>query len=322
MDRATLERRAQELGLPWSQATTEDELVALIRRAELEGTAAVTKRKLPTCHGLFWDAIDAKQCHTCGDQETCFPLTAIRAVQEVLDSDFGGDEETDPGPLSQAMGCGLAAMEALLEYRRAHPDLVKAGGGKPPEAPPPEPEQPALQLTPEPEKPKKKAPPKKAKKEAKAGAAARPTPAGSAEPAAGPAKKRSRKGRRHAGVAEEREGEWTLATYADRYKRERERVPLIGLLVPGMKLVREWKGLEHVVEVRTNGYWYDGRLWPTLYKVTEHIAGTTERAKQRKNGKRPTGTRRVCNWSAARFWSLESQLRRLRETEEWTSSSI
>jgi hypothetical protein len=44
---------------------------------------------------------------------------------------------------------------------------------------------------------------------------------------------------------------------------------------PGAHLVREWNGRTYQVEVTTEGYRLDGRVWPSLSAIAKHITGTT-----------------------------------------------
>jgi hypothetical protein len=45
-------------------------------------------------------------------------------------------------------------------------------------------------------------------------------------------------------------------------------------LAAGMRLVREWKGVEHCVTVRADGFEYDGRPFKSLSAVARAITGT------------------------------------------------
>jgi Protein of unknown function (DUF2924) len=59
---------------------------------------------------------------------------------------------------------------------------------------------------------------------------------------------------------------------------------LRGKLSPGVRLVREWNGRPHVVEVVEGGFLHDGKTYASLTKVTERITGT--------------------HWSGPRFFGL------------------
>jgi hypothetical protein len=44
--------------------------------------------------------------------------------------------------------------------------------------------------------------------------------------------------------------------------------------IAGTRLVREWKGVEHTVTVRDDGFEYQGRPYKTLSSVARLITGT------------------------------------------------
>jgi Protein of unknown function (DUF2924) len=50
---------------------------------------------------------------------------------------------------------------------------------------------------------------------------------------------------------------------------------LRGRLSPGARLVREWNGRLHVVEVVDNGFVHDGKTYRSLTAVAQRITGTT-----------------------------------------------
>jgi len=47
--------------------------------------------------------------------------------------------------------------------------------------------------------------------------------------------------------------------------------PLAG---SGARLIREWNGREHVVDVLANGYLWNGRRWRSLSVIAKEITGT------------------------------------------------
>jgi hypothetical protein len=55
-------------------------------------------------------------------------------------------------------------------------------------------------------------------------------------------------------------------------KAARRRDP--GRPIPGTRLVREWRGAEHVVTVREHDFEYEGRPYRSLSAVARQIAGT------------------------------------------------
>jgi hypothetical protein len=44
-------------------------------------------------------------------------------------------------------------------------------------------------------------------------------------------------------------------------------------LQPGVRLIREWKGMPHEVVVEEGGFRYDGRVWKSLSEIARHISG-------------------------------------------------
>ena len=58
-------------------------------------------------------------------------------------------------------------------------------------------------------------------------------------------------------------------------------------LLPGTRLVREWKGLEHCCTVLNDGFEYQGRRFKSLSAVANHITGT--------------------RWNGFIFWGLRNQ---------------
>ena len=45
-------------------------------------------------------------------------------------------------------------------------------------------------------------------------------------------------------------------------------------LQPGVRLIREWKGVPHEVVVEEGGFRYDGKVWKSLSEIARHISGT------------------------------------------------
>lgn len=58
-------------------------------------------------------------------------------------------------------------------------------------------------------------------------------------------------------------------------------------LQPGVRLIREWKGVPHEVVVEEGGFRYQGKAWKSLSEIARHISGT------RWNGPRFFGLRPV-----------------------------
>jgi hypothetical protein len=105
---------------------------------------------------------------------------------------------------------------------------------------------------------------------------------------------------------------WGKHTWEKRWRRERQN-PWVKKLRPGMKIQREYpKGGEiHEVVILKRYYRYQGQDYPTLYSIVKEITGTKEAPRQLdKAGRRPDGTRQLCNWSAPRFFALPVLFRR------------
>lgn len=58
-------------------------------------------------------------------------------------------------------------------------------------------------------------------------------------------------------------------------------------LSPGTRLVREWQGTVHVVDVIEEGFRWQGRAWPSLSVIAREITGT--------------------RWSGPRFFGLKTR---------------
>jgi Protein of unknown function (DUF2924) len=65
-----------------------------------------------------------------------------------------------------------------------------------------------------------------------------------------------------------------LDTLVDQLEPKAARRRDRGRPIAGTKLVREWKGTEHVVTVRQHDFEYDGRPYKSLSAVAREIAGT------------------------------------------------
>lgn len=314
-DRADLEARASVLGLPWTCDTTDADLETLIKRAEVSGSLQALE-PAPECLGLYWDPIFEQDCKTCTYKDTCKARFAAERVPKML-SEYDEDHDrcADESGISDAAWhvCFLAYLE-LEKGRLENERLAKGKGeGTPPVAAPKPPKKPSRRK-PQPQElpmgqPVLEAPSWEA-------AESRPTQAGSAASAAGPAgkKKRARKRRpkSRAPLAQEPEGEWSLHTHVRRHSKERKKYPQ---LVPGTVLRRKYKGKLWELQVMEEGYLLiqDSRIYPTLYMTVKAIVGTVKTKKQKKphHKKRPEGTRETVPYSGPVFWNLKSQERQL-----------
>jgi hypothetical protein len=57
-------------------------------------------------------------------------------------------------------------------------------------------------------------------------------------------------------------------------KTPRRRTALDNRPIAGTRLIREWKGVEHCVTVRHDGFEYQGRPYRSLSAIARHITGT------------------------------------------------
>lgn len=70
------------------------------------------------------------------------------------------------------------------------------------------------------------------------------------------------------------------AGQGDQTPSRRQAVPL----TPGARLVREWNGQTIVVEVRSDGFWWNERTWRSLSQIARAVTGA--------------------HWSGPRFFGL------------------
>lgn len=81
-------------------------------------------------------------------------------------------------------------------------------------------------------------------------------------------------------AAQNADDDMTLATLASKGAGTNER----RIILPGARLIRDWNGNGHVVDVVENGFIYAGRRYRSLSKIAGEITGT--------------------NWSGPRFFGL------------------
>ncbi len=297
-----LRNEADRLGIPWTSATTDDELTRLVGAHE---TQNVPVEDTPECFGLWWEAVGDSPCVQCDVKDQCldrFTETTLVKARAVL-----------PNASMDELAKKLQVAEAAV--------LVALNHQQQPRRTP---------VTEESEVPAKKKPPKKKKKATKKKVVKKtkkvakkvvkkrrkklpPPRAGSAKSAKGPARKKRRRRKKKKSVKRARgQAEsvgWSKKTYRQRWKRERKRSRWIASLVPGMKLKKLYQGEMHEIAILQGHYRYQKQDYPTLYKVVETITGKVPRPKQPKRDGTPrTGTRQICNWSASRFFNLPKLL--------------
>jgi hypothetical protein len=57
-------------------------------------------------------------------------------------------------------------------------------------------------------------------------------------------------------------------------KTPKRRSALVNQPIVGTRLIREWKGVEHAITVRQEGFEYQGRPYRSLSAIARHITGT------------------------------------------------
>lgn len=224
----------------------------------------------PACFGVFWEGVEGSDC-TRPDAKTG---KSCSAVDECLAAFATGTlarfqaelgDAATPERLAEVTSVDVKAIRLALEFQ------ANIGAG------------PAVAVTPE-------------------GSDALGEPEASPPPAETPPPAKKKTGR---GKQGKRAKTWDPKHDAKRWKRERERSPLIAKLVPNMVLRREYKGVMVEVRVMADGYKYKDKKYPTLYAVVKEVTGTIQCPKMKaKDGSRKEGTRALSNWSAARFFKL------------------
>jgi len=336
-------RRADCLGIPWLDSTDLESLKALVRNkeelmkiAELingewqipgelpnglnyqDGRFFVGEEEEPSCFGDMWDGAEggSDACDGCNFAVVCVEKMAkIKLVATQAELGAGATL----GALSKAMD--ITEQSTLLLMARVKGEYLRPPlprKKKPAEVAGP----PAVALVPpvvaspilaeveivETKPAKVKKTKKRTGKHAETDKQVDPQvrSAKSAKGGASPRRARAKSARVRAAGSRD---PWGKHTWVARHLRERQRSLLIGKLVPGMVVHVDRGGVHHQLKVERGNYLYKGQDYPTLFMVTQVAAGTVERPSQRKaNGKRPPGSRQLCNWSAAKFWNLARAL--------------
>jgi hypothetical protein len=286
MERAELEREADHLAISWQDSISDEQLQILIEAKNI-GIDLSEYGDLPECFGQSWDGECEEVCQGCVAQGECFVIFA-RIISQA---------DGSPAELAEALEVSMLSITRAL-------DSVKENLPKrePESEPEPEPESEPGVKAPEPalyKRGRKRPPPKKRKSEPPE-SVSRPPMAQSATPAAVLGVTGSRSAENAKGLVDQQVDQkvpWGLHTWKARRLREQKRSKWIAMLSPGERLVREWRGVVHCVVVRRDSYLYqnEGKAYPTLYAVTKRITGE----KDSKWG------RKLCNWSAAKFWNLK-----------------
>jgi hypothetical protein len=88
------------------------------------------------------------------------------------------------------------------------------------------------------------------------------------------------------------------ARWPRRFMQERRRMPKLGYLPIGTRIVRTYGGVDHIVTLLDGTYFYGGEYYPTLYAVASSITGY----KQHPQAHNRQYRRLIGNYSAAKFF--------------------
>lgn len=341
--RKQLEKEADYFGIPWTSEISDEQLHALVetrKRGEV-----MTDPNRPECYGLFWDVPNEEVCRGCGGQQGCFNTFATERLQELLKSNPMAAADAS---LKLLVDLLEVSPEAILLAKNHLTPVPACPTQEEPEDLADDPSKEEMGSEPEgleedmakktTKKVVKKAPAKKAATKKKATTKKKPAVASvpattsevqdppraeSVKPATDSAQLKPRAknapavkalagqskrgaGRKKKGLVED---PWGRHTWEPRYLRERKH-PLIQKLRPGITLVTKYKGEVYKVKILKKYYKYNGIMYPTLYSIVKFIVGTREAPRQLdKKGRRPPGSRQLCNWSAPRFFSLKALAR-------------
>ncbi len=298
-ERLDLQRTADQLGLPWTNAMSDDKLRGMID--EHQGANAMPEENLPPCHGLLWEAVGDSPCVKCTVKTSCLKQFASVRIPMLLE-ELGGSPTLEE--LSKAAGAaeedGIPlrpeAMLVALDFSKAlreHDDLPSGNVAEAWDAgetteqeseQPAEPEPRRKKKPPTQEEPvaakkakaKKKAPVKKkasskAKKKTKKTSSKRkpvenPLKAGPAKRAKVSASSKGMGKKKSAPAAQAQQSDGQKDWMA-RWLRERKRSPQIGRLTPGCVVRREYpqrSGVIHDVKVLKGKYEDQSKHYPTL----------------------------------------------------------
>jgi hypothetical protein len=243
------------------------------------------------CFGLSWDAPHEEMCQECVYRFKCFDDFANRV---------GTPHADDIDAMAAELGSSADAIRAAMR-----------GGADP-------------LLIPVPDEPlkKRRRSPKKANKPVKDLVAENPTQARSVTNVMDRASTRevTLKTARFVQGPDGTYGTRQInrQTFAERFMRERQRVPMISRLTPGTTITVEYpvrSGRFHTLRVMTGFYSvlpHGNRSpvpVPTLYEAAKEVVGL--RLHRVKN---PDGTERLrvgLSWSGPQFWRIRRELRRL-----------
>lgn len=299
LERKSLERQADRLGVPYVSSTTDDQLRMYISAKQQGDTMKVTEQdekmyinghEQPECFGLFYEGNvageDGEDCRECIFAAYCYKKFLAETLPETLEK-LG---PVTPGEIADHMGLSLSAiMQAMKDYKAVQAAekkmakaVEKAQAVAEPEPVPTIDEPPQEPEVEEPENPTQAESAKRAKASVKSvKKVVKLKTAKTAKTAEAPADTAQSRG-------------WSSEHDAARWERERKRSKKIAALKAGSFLTREYRGQTYEVAILKQGYLYDGMEYPTLYAVTKEITG--ERVG-------PNG-RKLANWSAAKFWKL------------------
>ena len=128
--RKTLEREADSLGIPWTFATSDKELSALVQSRK----ESAMSQDIPSCFGICWEAVGQSVCMGCSIKDPCRHKFALGRLKEARAS-LGAKVTIEA--LCAATGVqNSEAIMAAIEYAAGHgePPLKVAAPSKKPTA--------------------------------------------------------------------------------------------------------------------------------------------------------------------------------------------
>ena len=324
LDRKSMERTADRLGIPWTLQTSDTDLKEAIDSRDKEEPTRTSEpmatkltevggiwffngdEKQPECFGLLWDC-EVEECDGCNFEGVCISSFVNTTLKEAVKA-----VGQNPNTLAEHLEISVTSIEQALPLLKPVKKKSKKKKKVTKKKKKVVTTKPKVTKKKKPEVPKEKPPKKKKAKEVPA--ESRPTQAVSSVTTAGDAAKPQKS--RFANTAQEWEGEtqyqrkwaWGEKTFERRSNRERKRHKVIGRIPPGTILAVTRKGQNYRCKMLKVGVKYQNIIYPTLQATTNAATGMIEYPKQVKlTGKRYKGTRLMGNWSAKKFWKLEKQ---------------
>lgn len=274
------------------------------------------------CFGSMFQKSDGQCMNDCFVRDRCVTRMGTKTIPEIMRS-YGGKASVEQ--VAEELGSDVESVTSVVKITKKQTTIEEELGlsktAKAQQEPvvleEPEPEEESEEEAPEEEaaeaaleppkkKAKKKAPAKKKAAKKKAAKKAPLAKKKVKEKAVAAVKKKATKKKAAGKKAPKKKAPtgdpavFGSEAFAHAFTRERGRSELVGLLQPGQKISRDYKGESYTVTVKSDHYLYNNKKFPTLYSILLVITGEHEYA--RKLGDK---TRKMSNWSAPRFFRLE-----------------